>query len=61
MSSVVIGRTHAPCGACVALVPLDDACKHLGRSTRAERRERDRANRAAAVSGLVAALGYPRA
>lgn len=58
--TVVIGRTHAPCGACGALIDLTDRCKHLGRSSRADRRERERAARMVDRAELLAALGYPR-
>lgn len=58
--TVVIGRTHRPCGACGVLVEIARPCKHLGRSTRADRRERERAARMVARRDLLAALGYPR-
>ncbi len=60
---VVIGLTHRPCGACAALVDLNEGCEHT-RAPRTNRRraQRERAARVVMVerSKLLGALGYPR-
>jgi hypothetical protein len=64
--SVVIGRTHRPCGACAELVELGRGCEHLRvkRVRSKPPRATTAAERAAGLAGLpamLAAIGYPRA
>lgn len=65
--TVVIGRTHRPCGACGALVDLFDGCAHMPsgrlRPKRAPRAAVDRERKRVAMvdrAALLGALGYPR-